>query len=618
MAFSAIARRVVAGILLLLVVDAATAWQSLEPVDTSSPRATMESFLRLTEETSRRSLEYRDSPGPATQGRLFRIGDRAAGLFDLRQVGPALHREVAADTFTLLWEVMARTGFPDLEQIPGGDGRVAGDEQEPLPTRWRVPRTEISIVRVDEGPRAGEFLFSADTVKRARRFYEAVSELPHRHPMPVPDVYKAHQRLAGWMVPPAWIEALPRWAGKPVLGQVLWKWVALVLLFGVALWLVVGIFRLARLRPRDSSAVSFLVRLSTPLAVLVLARLLFYLGTYQVNATGAGAKLLDYGAELASGAAGVWIVWLTATWVAERIIDSPRIHAESLDANLIRLAARSVGILAVVVLLFRMGDDVGIPVYGLVAGAGVGGIAVALATRSTLENFMGALNLFADRPVRVGDLCRYDEDYSEGWRPVGRVESIGLRSIKIRKLDRSLITVPNAEFAQRHIVNLSTCDRFLMTATLGLRYETTDDQLRYVLGELRELLHAHPKTVHTPGDPLRVRFVGFGDYSLDVAIRAYIRTSSYNEFLAIQEDILLRIMKIVQRAGTGFAFPSRTLYHARDTGLDGERQQAAEKQVREWASAQSLPFPDLPDDYRKQVTDTLDYPPEGSPGADKG
>jgi len=618
MTFGPITPRILSGILLLLVVNAASAWEPLEAVDTSSPRATMESFLRLTEEASRRSSEYRDFPAPETQDRLFQIADHAKGLFDLRQVGLALQREVAADTFYLIWEVMARTGMPDLEQAPGPPGHIAGGEQKEPPVRWRVPRTEISIVRVDEGPQAGEFLFSSDTVKRAQRFYEAVSELPDRNQISVPKAYRRSLTLVGWLIPLSWVEALPNWAVAPILGQVLWKWFALFLLFGLTLSLVVAIFRLTRRHRRENAGILSLLRFGPPLAMFIFNRLLLYLGTYQLNVTGSGAKLLDYAVELVSGAAVVWIVWLIATLVAERIIATPHVQAESLDANLIRLAGRSVGFLAAVVLLFRIGDEVGIPVYGLVAGAGVSGIAIALATRSTFENFIGALNLFADRPVGVGDLCRYDEDQSGDWKPMGRVESIGLRSIKIRKMDRSLITVPNADFAQRHVTNLSTCDRFLLAATLGLRYETTDDQLRYVLGELRELLHAHPKTIHSMEEPLRARFVGFGAYSLDIGIRAYIRTSNFNEFLAIQEDILLRIMKIVESSGTGFAFPSRTLYHARDSGLDVERGEEAEKQVREWASAHNLPFPDLPDDYREAITDTLDYPPEGSPGADRG
>ena len=136
--------------------------------------------------------------------------------------------------------------------------------------------------------------------------------------------------------------------------------------------------------------------------------------------------------------------------------------------------------------------------------------------------------------------------------------------------------------------------------------------------KLRELLHAHPMTVHTTGDPLRVRFVGFGDYSLNVSIRAYTKASSYDEFLAIKEDIFLRIIKIVAQAGTGFAFPSRTLYLGRDSGLDEGLRKEAERKVRDWAAAQTLPFPDLPEADRRRITDTLDYPPAGSPGADLG
>jgi len=110
-----------------------------------------------------------------------------------------------------------------------------------------------------------------------------------------------------------------------------------------------------------------------------------------------------------------------------------------------------------------------------------------------------------------------------------------------------------------------------------------------------------------------VRFVGFGEFSLDVEIRVKIKASDNSEFREIQEDIYLRIMKIVEQAGSGFAFPSRTIYHAQDSGLDAERGQAAEAQVRAWCSAQELPFPTFTTDYRQKNRNTLDYPPEGSP-----
>jgi MscS family membrane protein len=163
-----------------------------------------------------------------------------------------------------------------------------------------------------------------------------------------------------------------------------------------------------------------------------------------------------------------------------------------------------------------------------------------------------------------------------------------------------------------HIVNYARRRRMLLSTVLGLRHETTGDQLRVVLARLREMLLAHPRVVD---DEPRVRFAGFVDFALNVEIRAYVGTSDWNEFLAIREDIYLRVMNIVKDAGTGFALPSRTVYHARDDGLDAERQQDAEAQVRAWCSAQELPFPNFTADYREKTRNTLDYPPEGSPDA---
>jgi MscS family membrane protein len=525
---------------------------------------------------------------------------------------------VGGETWVLLREVIFRIELPDLAEIPDASAVTQADEEDDPLTRWRIPGTEITIARVEEGSRIGEYLFSPDTVDRAREFYDLVRELPYQRPAPEGSLVRAARLFTGWMIPPAWIEALPDWTNTTLFGQTLWKWFVLLLLLGSSLGLMIFVYRWGQRGTRERGLSTYMRLISAPAAILVIAPVLQYLFRSQLNVTGSAAQIPDYIIQVVGGVAIIWLLWVTANWIAEAVIASPRINPQSLDANLLRLAARSVGSVAALVLIMQVLHDIGVPAYGLVAGAGVGGIAIALAAKSTLENVMGALNLFADRPVRVGDLCRYDEDHGQGWRPVGRVESIGLRSTKIRKLDRTLVTIPNGEFAQLRIVNFGKCDRMLLATILAIRYETTDDQLRFLLTRLRELLYAHPMVVHTADDPVRVRFVGYGDISLNVEVRAYVRTSDYNDFLAIQEDILLRSMQIVKEAGTGFAFPSRTLYLGRDGGIDHERQQAAEKQVREWASAQNLPFPDFPEDYRTQISGTLDYPPEGSPKADRG
>jgi MscS family membrane protein len=230
-----------------------------------------------------------------------------------------------------------------------------------------------------------------------------------------------------------------------------------------------------------------------------------------------------------------------------------------------------------------------------------------LAAQSTLENLVAGLTLYGDRPIRVGELC-------EIGGVTGNVESIGLRSTRLRTFARTVVTIPNAEVAKYRLENFAMRDRMLMQTTIGLRYETTPDQMRYVLGKLRELLYAHPKVLD---DGMRVRFVGFGASSLDIEIYVYVMATAKPAFLEICEDLNLRIMDIIDEAGAGFAFPSQTAYLARDRAPDAEKAKAAEAQVESWRKAGELPFPDLSDDAQEAVADKLDFPPLGSPGSKK-
>jgi MscS family membrane protein len=204
--------------------------------------------------------------------------------------------------------------------------------------------------------------------------------------------------------------------------------------------------------------------------------------------------------------------------------------------------------------------------------------------------------------LKAALFCRFGDQ-------VGTVEEFGIRSTKVRTLDRTVVTVPNAEFSAMKLENFAKRDRIRFYTVLGLRYETTPDQLRHVLVEIRRLLLSHAK-VHP--DPARVRFVGFGAYSLDVEITSYVSTSDWAEFLAVREDLLLRLMDIVVSSGSGFAFPSQTTYVARDDGLDGERVRTAEEQVRAWRERGELPLPDFAEESKITLHDTVRYPPEGS------
>ncbi|MGD8843590.1 MAG: mechanosensitive ion channel, partial [Gammaproteobacteria bacterium] len=474
--------------------------------------------------------------------------------------------------------------------------------------------TEITVARVSEGPRAGQFLFSPQTVARAGEFYQKTRSLPYRRDVPLENYaeMRAYLSMASWFIPPRAVEGLPGWLKTGLYGQALWKWLALVVLLLVTVAAFVLIHRLARCGVSRRSVVSGLCRLVTPLTLLLLTPLVLDVANRELTLTGRVDEGLTMLAEVVGYFALAWIAWTGTMVLAEMIIAAPAIPEESLNAHLLRLAARVAGTVAVIFLIFYVSSELGAPLYGIVAGVGVGGIAIALAAQNTVENFIGSLNLFADRPVRVGDFCRYGEDPTSEWRRVGHVESIGLRSTRIRGVDKSVTTIPNGDFSKMHLVNYSMRRTIYLSTVLGLRYETTDDQLRFVLVALREMLLAHPRIAD---DEPEVRFAGFGDFSLNVAIRANVSTTKFNEFRAIREDVYLRVMKIVKDAGTGFAFPSRTVYHTRDQGLDAERSEDAEAQVRRWCSAQELPFPNFSTDYRSKLRNTLDYPPEGSPEA---
>ena len=591
----------------------------LEPPDLSSPRATVNTFLTTGDGFLQQIRdEHWQAPSRAAVDSLHDVSARLERMLDLSGVPPAARFELGRDGIVYLYEVLSRIEFPPEADIPdavayadAGDEKEAGDKS----VSWTIPHTEITLVRVADGPRAGEFLFSSSTVARAREFYEKAHTLPYRRDVPMKNYAEMRHYLSagGWMISSPTIEGFPDWLKRGVHQQAVWKWIALVLLIAVTLVVVAVIHRLARRGLSGNAASAQLRRLATPLSLL-LTPLVLNMANQQLTLTGWVSGGVSWVAEAITYFALAWIAWTGSMAVAEAVIGSPKISNESLNAHLLRLLARTFGVVVVIAIILYVSNQLGAPMYGLVAGLGVGGIAIALAAQPTIENFIGGLNLFTDRPVSVGDFCRYGEDPTPDWRRTGTVESIGLRSTQIRGIDDTVTTIPNADFSKMHIVNYTRRRHMLLLTVLGLRYETTDDQLRFVLATLRDMLLAHPRVAD---DEPRVRFAGFGDFSLNVEIRINIDTSDRNEFRAIREDIYLRAMKIVTDAGTGFAFPSRTVYHARDDGLDAERQQASEAQVRAWFSAQELPFPTFTAEYRKKNRNTLDYPPEGSPAADE-
>jgi MscS family membrane protein len=307
---------------------------------------------------------------------------------------------------------------------------------------------------------------------------------------------------------------------------------------------------------------------------------------------------------------------LGATWLSLRLIDiffdvrENRLAAGSPEAlSFLHLGRKLFKVLAVTIgALFIFFYIAGINLTAVIAGLGVGGVAVALAAQKTLENLFGGITVVSDQSVRVGDLCRIG-DY------LGTVHAVGLRSTQVRTLARTIVSIPNGQLALMNLENLSERDMIWFHHKLKLRYETTADQLRYLLAEIREMLYRHPKVQSSSA---RVRLIGFGDSSLDLEVFAYVLERDYSDFLHIQEDLLLRIMDIVAGSGSGFAFPAQTTYLATDAGIDAAKTRTAMETVRRWRENGALPFPDFSPERISEMDGKIEYPPPDSALRDKG
>lgn len=392
-----------------------------------------------------------------------------------------------------------------------------------------------------------------------------------------------------------------KWGGVPI-----GHWLAMLLIallsYGLSWGMVQGLQMLLRVswrRAKEEPIAGIISAFTLPLQ-LYLALWLFF----QFSQRAGISIIVRQKFSVITVIAGL-LVFLLLLWrlidVLGRFLERRMIryqHQAGLSAVLFlrRGAKLAVLIFGVIGVLSTLGFDV---TTGL-AALGVGGLALALGAQKTVENFVGSVTLIADQPIRVGDFCKVGDT-------VGTVETIGMRSTRIRTNDRTVVTIPNGDFSSQRIENFAHRDRIWFHPTFGVRCDTSPEQIRYLLVELRSILYAHPKI-----DPesARVRFVGVGDFQYNLEVFSYVLTSDFNEFLEIQEDLLLRMMDVIEASGSGFAFPSQTVYLGRDTGQAEEKKKAAEEKVKTWRDAHDLPLPKFSEERIQSLRNSIPYPSE--------
>ena len=506
--------------------------------------------------------------------------ERAVDYLDTRQTGKRAE-QLALELNYILNEGLS-TLTTALSVKPEGNLQDNLPDNRELVGTVKTKKGEYKILleRVQKESNPPVWLFSSETLKLVPQIYEEI-DIPwlERH------------------LPAAMAEY--RFAGQP-----LYRWIIPLLV--IPLVLVIGwlftklLLALVRkpMRRRFGDVVMMKLRgIRNPLMLLFAAGAVFMLSLGSASLL---ARL--FWTFLASTTAVVGLTWLFLYLIDAGAEIIERRRPEAANA-VIRLSATLLKALAVIVgLVVIFYYFAGINLTAVVAGLGIGGIAVAFAAQKSIENFFGGLFLVWDKPIRLGDYCKAGEH-------AGTVEHIGLRSTLIRTINRTVVSIPNGQLSSISVENFALRDRFLFKHTLTLRYETTADQLRYLLAQIRELLYQHPRVDSTTA---RIRFVAFGASSLDAEIFAYVLEKDYDAFLAVQEDLLLRIMDLVESSGSGFAFPSQTVYMAKDGGLNADKSREAADAVKKWRDESELPFPDHRPGRVSQLDGTLEYPPKGS------
>jgi MscS family membrane protein len=446
---------------------------------------------------------------------------KAAKYLDLRKVALADRAATGQDAARQLEDLLDDTPFDiaTLSREPEGDESdgLAGAYEHLDTFRVDGQTLDLQLEREQLRPGLNVWLVSAASVALVPEAHKLVAETPFEKKLP--------QVLVTF----------------EILDTPVWRWIALVLL-GAAIWWVSSWVTLAFVS--IGRRLVSMAQWRGPLRLCLAATC--FRGALNFAPPSTLPRLfIERGVEL--------IFWLGVAWAAAAAIDliaerwhsrlDPRVQSVSfsvlpLGRQILKLSLFMVAVLGVL-------SAWGYNTSTILAGLGVGGLAVALAAQKTIENLFGGISVIGDRPVLVGDVCRFGDR-------TGTVMHIGLRSTRIRTPERTVVSVPNAQFSAMTLENISGRDKIWFHPTLNLRRDTNSTQMSEVLKAFQKILSENPKI---EAGKLPVRFVSVGAYSLDIEVNAYVATSDYDEFLKVQQDLLLKMLRAVEAAGTGLAVP---------------------------------------------------------------
>jgi MscS family membrane protein len=508
----------------------------LEPNKFETPRETYTVFMKAMEDY-RKGLTSKNS-------QLMAELDTAARCLNLDGIPFALRTEKGRESAILLKEVIDRIANIDPMTIPDAPDKP----EEPL-TKWIFLKTEIAITKVEGGERANEFLFSRDTVSRSLEFYTKTKHLPY---------VVGSGAGAGYTDP--WTEGLPGWMRIKISSIFIWQIIGIFLSIIVGLvikWLTKFVSHfLARILSRvpdgkinwKDKILSFCDK---PLSYIVAVGFWYFcLDILDIEGGVFKFCLIVLQVLLSFNIIRLFYDLTKAFTEYIEILAKEQKNEFVIDAQIVPLISRTTRALVVLLgTLFAL-QNLGVNVVSVLAGLGVGGLALALAAKDTAANLFGSIMIFLDRPFKVGDTV-----FIGGIE--GDVEEIGFRCTRIRTLNDSVVSIPNSEVANSKIENLGLRRSRRTNVTLGLTYDTPPLKVEAFLEGIKNILRKNEIILQ---DRIHVIFKGFGSSSLEILINYYAEVTEWGQDMILRQNIFLEIMTLARELKVDFAYPTQTLH----------------------------------------------------------
>lgn len=516
----------------------------LQPADTSSPKATLLSFvdacnriyeiIHAEKQFDRRGHQY------------LPVVKRIFDCMDLRKVPECARDQYAGEAAISLKEVLDRIEWPDdktLEKV---------SQSRPDLVRWRVPGTRLVIEKMKDGPQAGEYLYTAETVKRASDFYQEIKHLPYREttgPKVAPDFYNWFLSEPGnpYMAP--FVRSLPSWFRTRLWGLAVWRWVGLILTMTLGILALVGVYHLgAKVAnwTREKRPILYLLTMLFQVVGLLIPFGLKVIVDNYLTLRGGALYVSFFALDVVILVAGAVLIMAAGNRIAELVIASPAIQTRGLDAHFTRIITKVLSIGAVVILCLEGGRSLGIPITTLIASAGVGGLAVALAAQDTLKNLFGSMMILFDKPYKVGErivIKGYD----------GVVEEIGMRSTRIRLLTGHMVSIPNEEMARSDIENIARRPHIRRKTNMHIPLNTPVAKIEKAIAVIRSAFEDHEGM--DPERPPKVYFNEFNNDSFNVCIFCWFSPPDYWKYLEFTEQVNFTIVRAFEEQGIPFSLP---------------------------------------------------------------